>query len=87
MDFPPNSKKSQEGAREAPKRVEQVTSGEVTRRKKSLGKQFRATFFSGDSRTAFDYAVVHVVVPAIRDMLFDAAQGWLDRLIYGESRG
>lgn len=86
MDFPPNPKNKQEDAREAPKRVEQVTSGQVSRRKKPLGKQFKATFFGGDARTAADYAIVHVIVPAIRDMIFETGQSVIEKIIYGESR-
>lgn len=85
-DFPPNSKRSQEGAREAPKRVEQVTSGEVVRRKKPLGKQFKSTFFGGDGRTAADYVIFHVLIPAVKDMIVEAGQTAIERIIHGESR-
>jgi hypothetical protein len=86
MDFPPNSKQAQEGPRERPKRVEQVTSGEVSRRRKPLGRQFKATFFGGDAKTAADYAIVHVIVPAIRDMIFETGQSLIEKIIYGDSR-
>lgn len=80
--FPPNRKTT----RQEPKKVERVTSADARRRKKPLGKQFKATFFSGDARTAFDYVVIHVIVPAIRDTLFEAGQSVIEKLIYGEAR-
>lgn len=86
MEFPPNSKAAQEGAREAPKKVERVTSGEATRRRKPLGKQFKQTFLGGDPRSALDYAIVHVLVPAFKDMLVDAGQTVIEKVIMGDSR-
>lgn len=84
--FPPNSEKSK-AARAAPKRVEQVTSaGSVRRRRQPLGKQFRHTFFNGDSRSAFEYMIVNSVVPAMKDMMLDAVNAGFERLIFGDHR-
>lgn len=84
-DFPPNSAK----ARRPPddqKNIERVTSAETVRRKRSLGRRFKDAFISGDARTAGEFMVTDVVVPAIRDTLHDALQGGLDKLIYGDTR-
>jgi len=82
--FPPNSEKSRAAG---PKRVERVTSdGAVRRRKQPLGKQFRHTFFNGDARMAAEYMVTNTMVPAIKDMILEAANAGLERLIYGEHR-
>lgn len=86
QDFPANSQKAK--ATEAPReKLKPVTSAETVRRKKGLGRQFRQTFFSGNARDAAEYMVVDVVVPAIRDMLYDAMQSGIDRLIYGDRGG
>jgi hypothetical protein len=90
QDFPGNSQRAKEQA-EAPKReerpkVERITTAEAVQRKPGLGRKFKETFIGGTGRMAFEYMVTDVVVPAIRDTLFDALQGGLDRLIYGESR-
>lgn len=84
-EFPPNSKKPP-GSREAPKKIERVTSATATRRKKSLWKQFRSTFIGGDARTATEYVVLQVLIPAAKDALVDAGSSMVERLIYGEHR-
>lgn len=84
QDFPPNSAKAKatDTSRE---NLQPVTSAETRgRRKKGLGRQFKQTFFGGNAREAGEHMVTDVVVPAIRDMLYDAMQSGLDRLIYGE---
>src|SRR4051794_33308086 len=72
-DFPPNSRKAQTRFDE-PKKLERVTSAEAQRRKRSLGRQFREAFIGGNARTAADYMLTDIVVPAIRDTLVDALQ-------------
>jgi hypothetical protein len=90
-DFPANSAKARVRSdgppQEEPKKVEQVTSATAVRRKRRLGRQFKETFISGSARGAVEYMATDVIVPAIRDTLFDAIQGGIERLIYGDSRG
>lgn len=78
--FPANSQK----ARAQNEPVERITSATAVPRKRGLGRRFRETFVGGDARTAFEYMVVEVVVPAIQDTLIDAFQGGFERLIRGE---
>lgn len=84
MEFPPNSKKAQES--ETPKRVERVTSADAVRRKKTLGKQFKATFVGGDAKTAVNYVIFNVLLPAAKDAMVEAASSGIEKLIYGEAR-
>lgn len=78
--FPSNSK-----ARAEPKEIKQVTSAKIaTGRNKGLGRRFKKTFIAGDSRMAFEYILVDVVVPAIQDTLIEAFQGGVERWIRGE---
>jgi hypothetical protein len=91
QEFPANSQKAKTRSEAPPmgerrEKVERVTSAEASRRKRGLGRQFKDTFIGGSARMAFDYMVTDVVVPAIRDTIFDAIQGGLDRLIYGDHR-
>lgn len=91
QDFPANSAKARarsEGPKlsEQPEKIERITSADAIQRKRGLGRQFKDTFIEGSARMAFDYMVTDIVVPAVRDLLFDALQGGLDRVIYGESR-
>jgi hypothetical protein len=91
QDFPPNSQKAKTRSEdlrpgERPEKIERVTSAEAERRKRGLGRQFKETFIGGSARGAAEYMVTDVVVPAIRDTLFNALQGGLDRLIYVDTR-
>lgn len=85
-DFPPNSYKS----REAPaddKKVESVVEGRVTRRKKSPGKRFGELFFTGDTDTVTRYVLLDVLLPAVKDMIYDGFSTLLDQKLFGETRG
>lgn len=82
-EFPPNSQKAKAAQ---PKRVERVTSAEVVRRRRPLGKQFTQTFFGGDAKTAGQYVISNVMVPAAREALVEVASSWFERVVYGESR-
>lgn len=82
QEFPPNSRKAAARAEE-PKRVEQVTSGET--RKRGLSRKFKDTFIGGDARGTAQYVFFAVLIPSAKDMLAEAAQTGIERLIYGES--
>lgn len=83
QDFPANSKKVIDAA-EPKEKLKPVTTAETVRRKRGLGHRFKETFFSGDARSATAYMIEDIVIPAIRDTMFDAIQGGIERLVYGE---
>lgn len=88
-EFPDNS---QRVIRDSPaqkaetKEVKQVTSGEVIRRKKPVGKRFAEFFGGGDARGVWGYVMVDVVVPAIKDMVADGFSQGIERMLFGDSR-
>lgn len=82
-DFPSNSRTPP--VQGEPKKIERVTSAEARPRKRGLGRRIREAFIGGDARTAGEYMLADVVVPAIQDTLIDAFQGGIERLIKGES--
>lgn len=81
QDFPSNSQQTR--ATEPRERIEPVTSADV-RRNKGLGRRFKDTFIGGSPRDALWFMAEDVVIPAVRDTLYNAMQSGLDRLIYGE---
>lgn len=83
-NFPPNSIKAR--VADEPKKIERVTSAEAVRRKKGLGRQFKETFVGGSAKTAMEYMISEVIIPAIQDTMIDAFQGGVERLIRGENR-
>jgi hypothetical protein len=86
--FPPNTKLGLQQPEAAPpeeKKVEPVVKGEVSRRKKPLGKRFHETFFGGDMRGSANFVVFNVLIPAAKEMLVEAGAKGVERLVYGES--
>jgi hypothetical protein len=84
-EFPANSDASRRD-QASEKNIERVTSSGATRRRKSLRKQFRETFVIGDAKTAVRYAVMEVLLPAARDMVWETGSEYLRSLMFGESR-
>ena len=78
-EFPPNSEASK-------KKIERVTSGDPVRKKKSLRKQFSETFVAGDMKSAVQYVMFDVLLPAAKDMVVEAGSAGIEKLIFGESR-
>lgn len=85
QEFPPNSHKSRRQPDE-PQKLERVTSVAAERRKRGLGRKFRETFIGGSARTAAEYTMLEVVVPAIKDTMAEALSSGIEKLIYGDSR-
>lgn len=101
-DFPANSikKNSGDGDPERPagaayrprpdgdvaKRIEKITTGEVSRRKRPLGRRISDMFFGGDAKSALSYAVLDVILPAAKDTIVEASSAGIERMIFGGDR-
>lgn len=87
-NYPGNSHKTRAPAEEQiePKKVEKIVTGEVSRRKKPLGKRFAETFVGGDASSVMEYVVFEVLVPAAKDTIADAFSQGIERMIFGEAR-
>lgn len=82
-EFPSNSKRP----REDPKKVvESVIINKAVPKKKPLGQRMKSLFFAGDSRSAAQSVIMDVILPQIKDMVAEAAQQAVERMIFGESR-
>lgn len=66
--------------------MEQVATGGVTRKKRSMRKQFSDSFVAGDMKSAMRYAIFDIAFPAARDMVVEMGSSALEKLIFGESR-
>ena len=83
-NYPPNSKKSGEST--PPKEaVQKIVTGKIIKKKTPLGQRFKAIFFGGESKGAFQYVMSDVLIPALRNMFVDAVEGGARRMIYGDS--
>lgn len=90
-EFPSNSKttkttKKSTDAKDEPKKVEKVVTGEVRTRKRPLGRRFADTFAGGDARGAGSYVLFDVMIPAAKDMVADAMSQGVERMLFGEVR-
>lgn len=68
------------------KRVEQITTGSVTRRKKPLGRRFAETFGGGDAQGVIAYIAQDVLLPAAKDMVADAVSQGIEKMLFGDAR-
>lgn len=87
-DFPANRKTARHPREEEPKahipekKIGRVVEGEVIRRKKPFGKRIKEAFLGGDDRSVFQFMLEDVIVPNIRDMVYEANQQGMARLLY-----
>jgi hypothetical protein len=80
-EFPSNSESSKTG-----KKISPVVTRGASRRKKSLRRQFKETFVAGDAKSAIQYVIFDVLLPAAKDMVVEAGSSGLEKLIFGEGR-
>lgn len=90
MEFPKNSKttglkSSNENGVIEGKSLEKVVTTEVIYRKPTIGQKFRKLFLGADFKNTTQYVAFEVLLPATRNMLFDAATKSTERFLYGES--
>lgn len=76
-DFPGNTGKEI-------RRSEKIIEGGATKRKKTLGEKISKTFLSADFGEVIDNCVSEVVVPAIKNLLYDTLLGGLEMTLFGE---
>lgn len=87
--FPGNSYKEKREREDAQKRENNpvVDKGVAKRVKPSVGHKLRDTFDNEDTRSVFSYIWNNVLVPAAKDMLFEAVSGGLSMRLFGSARG
>lgn len=86
-ELPGNSHKARRAVEnQDEKKLEKVVTGEVSLRKKPLGKRFTETLFGGDGRGVFQYILLDVLVPAAKDTIADVITGGIERALFGETR-
>ena len=87
-DFRSNSNKSKEAlARRPEKKVEKVVTGKATVKKRGKAKKFVDVFIDEDIRSVKEFLFSDVLVPKIRDTIYDLITGGADMILYGGTRG
>lgn len=88
-EFPSNSQQPRttrslrEEAEVPQKKVQRIVEGEIVRRKRPMGKRLKEAILGGDSKSVGEYVLLDVLIPAIRDMISDAATTSIERMVYG----
>lgn len=80
-NFPANTN----GDRE--KRVTRIAQGKVLRKRRTIGRRFADTIVGENARGVVEYVALEIVLPAIKDMIAEAATSAVERLLFGDSRG
>lgn len=82
MDYQSNSKSKPDPEK---KEVKKVIEGEAIQRKKPIGKRFKEIFIGGDVHSVSRYLAAEVLFPAVRNMIFDATNKGMERILFGEN--
>lgn len=83
--YEPNSHKYKKEQSE--KKVQKVISGNVSTRKKSLGKKFTETFFEESAEDVKRYLIFDVLIPAVKNTFSEMVTKGLDMFLFaGGSR-
>lgn len=84
MDFPGNSNTEKTEQVVKPEVVKVVSTAGVIR-KKSLGKRFKGVIFDGALKGAVNYVTRDVLLPALKNMMFDTLTKGSERVIFGDT--
>jgi hypothetical protein len=68
------------------KKIEQVVTGKVVRRKKPLSKRFAELFIGGDAQSVGQYLVMDVLIPAFKETIMNVITEGIERTLYGDNR-
>lgn len=87
-NYPGNSHKSRNvEPKPEPKKVEKVIKGSVVTRKKTFSRRIIDTFFGEDVESVSSYIIYEVLIPAVKDTVYDMIKGGTEMLLFpGEPR-
>lgn len=90
-EYPSNSFETRSRLKAVPekeevRKLDKVDVGRVTRKKPSLSQRFKETFAGDNGSGVFEYLAFEIIIPAFKDLISDAVQGGIERLMFGESR-
>jgi hypothetical protein len=90
-EFPSNShagreeRRSRKSEKDEPrkKEIQRVTKGQAIQRKKPLYKRFKETFTGDDQVGVFEYVMLDVLIPGIKDIVADVATTAIETSLFG----
>lgn len=84
--LPGNSQRKRDEETRPVKEVRQVTAQAATTRKKGLGTRIKESFGGDDARSVGSYLLFDVALPAFQNLVVDAFQQGIERMVLGDSR-
>lgn len=89
LNYASNSLKKQMASAEEPvdRKMDKLEGVNVIQRKKPLGRKIADTFSATDIKAVGSFVVLDVIMPSVKDMLFDAIKEGAARAFYGETGG
>ena len=88
MDFPSNSKNPTDKSapsKKTEKKVEQVVTAPVVQKKKPAGQRIKNLLTGVEFKNATQYVFMDVMIPAVKNMVVDAVDVGIKRMVYGEN--
>lgn len=84
IEVPAFKSNSHTSKTKTPARVDKqpIVSGAVNKRKKTMFERFKTIFTGDEAVDVKSYLVSDILIPALKDTLYDLGQGALDSLIY-----
>lgn len=86
VDYSANSNSSKSSKEDSRPLPQQVVTGAVVERKKSLGRKFKDQFAGDDAQTVGQYLLFDVVLPATKNLIFDMLTEGAKRMLFGGTR-
>lgn len=80
-----NSNRDKEGAIPETPKVEKIVTGEAIQRKKPLGRRIAENFTGADAQSVGQYVLIDVIIPRIKDLIFDIGESALRRSLFGDT--
>jgi hypothetical protein len=84
MDYQGNTNKAKEPAVEE-KNIEKIIVGEVIQKPKPISRKFKEIFLGGDAKMTMRYVTADVLLPGLRNLIFDLAVKSAERTLFGDS--
>lgn len=82
-----NSNRDKKADEVPEKKIEKVIEGGAVQRKKPLGRRIAENFTGADAQSVGQYVLFEVVLPQIKDLIYDVGASALQRALFGERGG
>ena len=68
-------------------KLDKVVTVNVTVKKRGFFKRFKKSMVSEDAENVGGYVIQDIIIPTVKDLIFDAARGALEMILWGNTSG